>query len=762
MKKQMISIMLVLSITSSLLAGCSGQSAAQGSSGQAETSSDTEAEKAEESAETTAAGEADAATADADAAGEADAAAADADAQAEPADAAAAATAAGAEETAAAADAVDFTTGTPWICSFADGAVTADTATNLKDDFYLAVNKDEILGLQIPEGYSFAGTVPDVIIKNNEDIKNLFTSGKQSDDHDAQLALNLYTLYMDWDSRNAAGITPLKNRVDVVEAIDSMDGLLTYLKETPSRDVLCYPYSTGTMTSLEDSSKYILWIDSQDLLLEDSAQYTNLTDFGRSRKEALRTLATKLLVKMGYSEEEAAAKYENCLAFETALAPSIMTNQEGYQADYYTRINNHYTRDQVIEAQGKLPILNKIEDIDGYPQIDDFLMCQPEWLAKLCELFTEENLTMIKDYIIVRGSIGSAASLDRECYEWTNDCNNEINGSSGILPDETVFAQSVNSTLAWPVSKLYVESYLKQEDKDRLKELVAEAIDQYHSIINEADFLSDETKAAAIEKLDTMGTNVLWPDDWSPYSYEGLEIASAADGGTLWQALDDIRDFEIAKKVKEYSEPVNKSIWPGTPTTVNCFYQASKNSIYILGAFTQGDVYNSEMSDEEMYATIGAVIGHEISHAFDSTGAQFDKDGNMASWWTEEDYAAFNKKNKKLEEYFNAIQPWEGEHCKGSMVTGEACADMGGVKCMLGIASGKENFDYDKFFRGFAHLWMNKSSYGRVLRLLNNSHPMDYLRVNTVLQQYDEFLDCYDIKEGDGMYLAPEDRVNIW
>ena len=301
---------------------------------------------------------------------------------------------------------------------------------------------------------------------------------------------------MDWDSRNAAGITPLKNKVDAVEAIDSMDGLLTYLKETPSRDVMYYPYDTGNMTSLEDSSKYIMYIDSQELLLEDSAQYTNLTDFGRSRKEAYRTLATKLLMKMGYSEKEAAAKYDNCLAFETALAPSIMTNQEGYQADYYTRINNHYTRDQVIEAQGKLPILNKIEDIDGYPQIDDFLMCQPEWLAKLCELFTEDNLTMIKDYIIVRGSIGAAASLDRECYEWTNDCNNEINGSSGILPDETVFAQSVNSTLAWPVSKLYVETYLKQEDKDRLKELVAEAIDQYHSIINEADFLSDETNVS--------------------------------------------------------------------------------------------------------------------------------------------------------------------------------------------------------------------------------------------------------------------------
>ncbi len=735
MNKKLTSIILSLSITASLLAGCSGQTGAQSSSAET-TTTEAEAQAREANAQTDTAATEAGATADT------------------------AATEAGA--TADTAPQADFTTGTPWICSIADGAVTADTPTNLKDDFYLAANKDDLLSLQIPDGYSYAGTITDLLRKNDEDIKNLFTSGKTTEDHDAQLALNLYSLYMDWDSRNAAGITPLKNKVDVVEAIDSMEGLLTYLKETPSRDVLYYPYDIGPYVNLDDSSTYTMYIDSPILLLEDSAQYANLTDFGRSRKEAYRTLSTKLLVKMGYSEEEAAAKYDNCLAYETALAPSIMTAEEENQPDYYTRINNHYTRDQVIEAQGNLPVLNRIVDIDGYPQKDDYLVCQPQWLAKLCELFTEDNLTMIKDYLIVRGSIDAAYALDRECYEWTNDCNNAISGSSGILPDETVFAKSVNTTLAWPVSKLYVETYLKPEDKDRLQELVAEVIEQYHGIINEADFLSDETKAAAIEKLEAMGTNVLWPDDWDAYSCEGLEIASAADGGTLWQALGDIGDFKTAKKVKEYSEPVNKKLWPATPATVNCYYQASRNSIYILGAFAQGDVYNSEMSDEEMFAAIGAVIGHEISHAFDSTGAQFDKDGNMASWWTEEDYAAFSDKNKKLEEYFNAIQPWESEHCKGSIVTGEACADMGGIKCMLRIASQKENFDYDKFFRSFAHLWLNKATYNRVLRLLNNTHPLEYLRVNTVLQQYDEFLDCYDIKEGDGMYLAPEDRVNIW
>ena len=168
------------------------------------------------------------------------------------------------------------------------------------------------------------------------------------------------------------------------------------------------------------------------------------------------------------------------------------------------------------------------------------------------------------------------------------------------------------------------------------------------------------------------------------------------------------------------------------------------------------------MSDEELYARIGMVIGHEISHAFDSTGAQYDKDGNMNLWWTQEDWKAFNEKNARLEAYYSAMQAWEGENLDGSILTGEACADMGGLKCMLRIAAKKEGFDYDRFFRSYADLWLAEGTLNYTYSHLKDEHPLPYLRVNCVLQQYDEFLDFYGITEGDGMYLAPEDRVNIW
>ena len=182
------------------------------------------------------------------------------------------------------------------------------------------------------------------------------------------------------------------------------------------------------------------------------------------------------------------------------------------------------------------------------------------------------------------------------------------------------------------------------------------------------------------------------------------------------------------------------------------------HSYYIL----QGGAYNSDMSDEELLGTLGAVIGHEISHGFDSTGAQYDKDGNLAVWWTEEDYAEFLRRNQKMEDYYNAIHPWEGQDLYGSIVTGEACADMAGIKVALRIAAEKENFDYDAFFRAYAGLWLDKDTLQMIYRRINDVHPMGYLRVNCTLQQFDEFLNCYGITEGDGMYLAPEDRVNIW
>ena len=657
-------------------------------------------------------------------------------------------------------DAPNYTSGTPWLCIDLEGVVTEDTSVNLKDNFALYVNKDKILSLEIPEGYSSFGTFMDVAMKQAEDVKNMFL-GDAPEGHDALLAYHLFELMMDWDSRNGLGVQPLKELTDAVESIDSIDALTAYFLEVPIEEQVGCLWGSGPTIDQADSNRYILGISSCGLLLDDSSEYSKLTDYGAIKKEASSDLARKMLVKLGYSEDEALQKIENCLAFESMFAPVVYTNEEQRRADYDRRIYNLYTRQQVEEAQGKLPILQTMKKM-GFPEADVYMVTNPAFLERMNELYTEENLPLIRDYFIVNRVVNAASILDRECYEWKNDCSNKINGATGILDDETAFSSQVSEMLEWPVAQLYTETYLKQEDKDRISDMVDEILAAYHGILEEADFLSDETRAKAIEKLEAIDPRILYPDSWEKYNCEGLEIVSLAEGGTLWQASMDIKLYNIKKMLKDYSEPVDKEKWILPPQTVNCFYYLLDNSISLMGAYAQGSIYNSDMGDEELYAMIGTTIGHEISHAFDRNGSQYDKDGNMSNWWTEEDHEIFVERNAKMEAYYNAMHPWEGQDFYGSIMTGEACADMAGMKVVLRIVAEKEDFDYDAFFRAYANLWLTRDSLQKVYRRINDNHPMQYLRINATLQQFDEFLDFYDITEGDGMYLAPEDRVSIW
>ena len=662
----------------------------------------------------------------------------------------------------AAPDRPDYTTGTPWLDCDLAGNVTEATQASLKDHFALAVNKERILALEIPEGYPAGGTMSDLTLQNVRDIRDMFL-GKAPTAHDAKLAYDLFWLMMDWESRNAWGIAPLKRATEAVEAIDSVNALIEYFLETPPEEQLAQLWDFSTGGDFKDSSRNLLaiaWKEKQ-LLLKDSAEYEKLTDYGRIKKEAVTAFAKKLLVKLGYSEAEALKKIENCFALETLMAPTIPTSEQMQSPDFIASVYHIYSEDEVRSMQGKVPVLQRAA-ADGYPAAERYLVASPDFLSKLDELFEAENLPLIQDYMIVHGAVGAAGYLDRECYEWQVEYGNALTGSSGILPDEDVFAPDVAEKLEWPVARLYSETYLKQADKDRISALVDKIIGAYHGIIEEAGFLSDATKAKAIEKLEAIDKNILFPDSWEKYECPELNFPSKDEGGTLWQALTRINAFKCARDVKEYSEPVDKEKWVQTPNTVNCGYVATKNCVNILGGFTQGEIYGSDMSDEAILGTLGWVIGHEISHAFDSSGAQFDKDGNMKQWWTDEDFAAFTKRNEKMAAYYNAMHPWAGQDFYGRIMTGEGCADMGGMKAVLRIAAKQKDFDYDTLFRTLCLVWMEKGTLQVAYHRINDVHPMGYLRVNCTLQQFDEFLDFYGIKEGDGMYLAPEDRVAIW
>jgi len=656
---------------------------------------------------------------------------------------------------------IDYTTGTPWLDCDLDGNVTEDTEASLKDHFALAVNKEKILALEIPEGYSSAGSDTDNEIKNNEDNKNMYL-GDAPEEHDTKLAYDLFWLMMDWDSRNQQGVEPLKEITDAIDGLGSIDEVKSYCLDTPEEQSLAKLWTVYTQGDLTDTSRMSIMFDGCKLFLEDSAEYTSLTDAGKTKKKAVTELAQKMLKKQGYSDDETRQKIDNCFAFETEASAFIPSQEVQHSPDYASSIaENYFSYDEFKEMEGGAPVVEKM-DKDGYPKAERYLIENVNYLKGLDGLLSEDNLSLIKDYLIVHSAIEAAGSLDRECYEWKVEYDNTISGATGMLPDEEVFASEVNKKLKWPVAKLYSDTYLKAEDKERLTGITDTIMEAYRGMIQDAEFLSDETKTKAFEKLDAMGKCILYPDDWSLYSCEDLNFASKEDGGKLWEALAAIRAYDLKTKAKESGEPVNKAKWKESPNTINCSYNAQSNTMYIFGAFCNGVMYNSEMTDDEIYGGVGFVIGHEISHAFDQQGSQYDKDGNLVNWWTDEDAAVFKEKNEKLAAYYNNIHPWEGQDFTGEIMTGEACADMASCKTILRIAAEMDDFDYDRWFRSIAAVHLQKETLQEALGWFTNVHPMHYLRVNCTLQQFDKFLDFYDIKEGDGMYLAPEDRVAIW
>ncbi len=250
----------------------------------------------------------------------------------------------------------------------------------------------------------------------------------------------------------------------------------------------------------------------------------------------------------------------------------------------------------------------------------------------------------------------------------------------------------------------------------------------------------------------------MYPDDWSKYTYDDLEISDS-----YFEARAEIDLYKTEKEFAEFNEPVDKNEWIEEPITQNAFYNPLGNTIVILPGLIGDNFYRSDMPEEEVYGKVGDIIGHEISHAFDASGATYDADGNHADWWTAEDKTKFKEKTDRLVDYYDKITVWNGLSCDGELVKGEACADMGAISVLLRLASQNPDFDYRLFFESYARCWAANMTpeYAYYLGCYDE-HPLYYLRVNTVASQFQEFYDAFDVKEGDGMYIAPEDRVKVW
>lgn len=651
---------------------------------------------------------------------------------------------------------------TPWLNTNVAGTVTEDTAVNLKDDFYLAVNYDFLKDTRLREGRVWEGAFVGTEDLVEERLIKLMTDDTL-EGHDARLIQDFYAMWMDWDTRNSVGMTGLLPQIEIIRQIGTLEELTGFLTSEEGLAYCAWLGRMGLRADMEDASWYCLHIGSTVLSLGDSDEYRNLTSVGERSLKAYREEVGLLLEKAGFAEEEAEEIMDRAYAFEEDIASAMMSTAEWYGADAMERSRNRVTMEELEELSPHYPLTEIMKEL-GLEGSERINLEEPRWLSKINELYTEENLENIKSYLLAHTLYDLRWCLDQETYDEMTEIEREKMGRTGTRTDEEMAIDAVEDFLPVSISKVYVKEYISEEARNDITALINDSIGAYRRMLSSEDWLSDETKEKVLEKLDHITVNVAYPDRWQ--DTEVLQLVPKEEGGDYFSAVTDILAYEIEQQKKLVNTKIDREAWADDMllTEANTYYDSSDNSINIIAGILGGDFYAPEMTREEKLAGIGFLIGHEISHAFDTAGAQYDKDGNFADWWTEADYAAFEARAGKLIAYYDQIVPFDGkDNYPGSNVQGEAIADMAGLKCMLLLAEEDENFDYDAFFRAYAADWSGIYSRAYCEELVyQDPHPMEYLRVNITLMQQPEFYETYDIKEGDGMYMNEKDRISVW
>ncbi|MCF0134498.1 MAG: M13 family metallopeptidase [Blautia sp.] len=653
-------------------------------------------------------------------------------------------------------EATAFSGGTPWVdTDLKVNIPETEEGLSPKDDFNLYVNYEWLKNAEIEQGRSGVDHFSEVGDAVREQIYTLLEA-EGAGLHETELVRQYYKAYLDWDSRNADGVEPLRPYIEKVASISNLTELTAVLTDPEMLLVLNPAVNGGNATDFLDSSRYTFQLSEASLSLGDPAEYENRTDMGERKYQALKVYMENSLPKFGYSLQEADSILDGCIAYETILAENAYSFEQQMSPTFIPEISqNAMSYEELIAGTKNFPTDGLFKAI-GYDGIENVLLVNPDYYETVDANYTDENLELMKDHLIVGILANYGSYMDRDTMNAALDYRNTVSGSTGYPSDQELAGNAVTNALSFALDRAYVDFYNLTDTRERITALCETVRDEYREMLAQEEWLTETTRQKAIEKLDAMKLNAVYPDKWRDYSTLDLT------GKSLLEMMLAIGRCELERNAGYTNGTVDKDLWIRSTTEVNAYYDPQKNSINIMAGILGGVFYQEDMTDEALYGGIGMVIAHEISHAFDPAGSQYDKEGNLDSWWTEEDLAAYVEKAAKLISYYDTIEPWTGIHCTGSSLQGEVVADLGGVKCMLSIIQ-KEGLDPKAFFESYGRIWaaIHTSEMEETL-IRFDTHPLGYLRTNVILQQYQEFYDTYDVQEGDGMYLAPEDRIVVW
>jgi putative endopeptidase len=404
---------------------------------------------------------------------------------------------------------------------------------------------------------------------------------------------------------------------------------------------------------------------------------------------------------------------------------------------------------------------------------DKVIIGEIGYYKNLDKFISAQNLPVIKDYLKFHMIHGSASYLSEKLGDMKFAFYGKyLRGQQEQRALNKRGFELINGTLGEAFGKLYVEKYFPAEAKAQMVELIDYLKKSFAVHINNLAWMSSTTKEKAMQKLNKFTVKVAYPDKWKDYSK--LTIVPESKGGNLYSNLQNITEWQYNKDLAKIGKPVDKTEWGMTPQTVNAYYNPVNNEIVFPAAILQPPFFNPKADAAVNFGGIGAVIGHEMSHGFDDSGAQFDADGNLVDWWTPEDKANFEKATKALAAQYDKYEPVKGTFVNGTFTNGENIADLGGVNIAYdalqmylkdkGNPGSISGYTQDqRFFLSWATVWRTLSSEKYMVnQVKTDPHSPGYFRSFGPIINVDAFYIAFDVKQGDKLYKAPADRIKIW
>ena len=633
-----------------------------------------------------------------------------------------------------------------------------DKNATVASNFYQAVNKDWLLKTKIPADSpsidNFYTLDEDIKGKLKKDIKNLGEGKETSDITGMSEFITFYKAASDYKQREKDGLEPLKPYLKEIEDIKDVNDLASKSASLTDKGIpLPFGYDVGT--NAENTSQKQIQLSPPSILLPDVSIYKDEA----SKKQYLTPIETatqKALEMLGYSEKNSKRIVKEALEFDEIIAKYSLSNEEMSESK---NLVHPKTAEEINAYSGSFKLYDVIKGIMGR-DLETINVPNTKYFENYSKIVNQDNFSKIKSWILVQEAMAASNSLTEDYRLNFASISMAIMGTQKPLSKEdTVYEMSVN-LFSDVMSVYYGRKYFGEEAKTDVTGMIDKIKNVYRGRLQQNDWLTEDTRNKAIEKLDKMKVFVGYQEDVDP----GTKELHLDPNKSFFELSEDIAQFGKRYTIDHFDDPIDKNKWSGSAFDINAYYNPESNSINFPAGILQAPFYDKNQSVEKNYGGIGVVIGHEITHAFDSNGADYDENGDMHNWWTKADTKAFDKRIKAFEDQWNGLEIY-GTKVNGKLTVTENVADAGGLSSTLQVLKTdvtKPNLK--DYFENYANIWKQKASlqYNKYT-MVQDVHAPNELRVNQQLKNLPEFYETYpQIKEGDAMYLAPSKRISLW